>query len=90
MTFDLRPEVYHADVMSPDNVVAPLVYLASVESSWLNGRIIWAGGGRIGLVSNPQIEREVIRDGVWTNEDTFREFEQTFRPAVEGTSPFGG
>lgn len=90
MTFDLRPEVYHAEVMSPDNVVAPLVFLASTESSWLNGRIIWAGGGRIGLVSNPQIEREVVREGVWTNEDTFREFEQTFRPTVEGTSPFGG
>jgi NAD(P)-dependent dehydrogenase (short-subunit alcohol dehydrogenase family) len=90
MTFDLRPEVYQAEVMSPDNVVSSVVFLASPESVWLNGRIIWAGGGRIGLVSNPQIEREVVRDGVWTNEDTFREFEETFRPMVEGTSPFGG
>jgi NAD(P)-dependent dehydrogenase (short-subunit alcohol dehydrogenase family) len=89
MTFDLRPEVYQAELMSPDNVVPAVTYIASTESAWLNGRVIWAGGGRVGLVSNPQIEREVVRDGLWTNDEIFREFEQTFRPAVDGRSPFG-
>jgi NAD(P)-dependent dehydrogenase (short-subunit alcohol dehydrogenase family) len=90
MTMSQRPEVYEADIMSPENVAPAVVYLASSESGWLNGRIIWSGGGRIGLVSNPAIEREVVRNGVWSNEDVFAEFENTFRPAVENRSPFGG
>ena len=46
MTIEQRPEVYEADIMSPENVAPPVVYLASTDSSWLNGRVIWAGGGR--------------------------------------------
>ena len=89
MTMSQRPEVYEADIMSPANVAPPVVYLASTASAWLNGRVIWAGGGRIGLVSNPVIEREVVRDRLWTNDEAFDEFEKTFRPAVESRSPFG-
>jgi NAD(P)-dependent dehydrogenase (short-subunit alcohol dehydrogenase family) len=88
MTIDQRPEVYTADIMSPENVAPPVVYLASTESSWLNGRIVWAGGGRVGLVSNPEIEREVVIDGMWSDDRAFEEFEQTFRPTVERKGPF--
>ena len=89
MTIEQRPEVYEADVMSPENVAPVLVYLASAESGWLNGRVIWAGGGRIGVVSNPQIEREVVRDDVWSVDGVFDEFEATLRPGIEHRSPFG-
>ena len=88
MTIDQRPEVYTADIMSPENVAPPVVYLASTESSWLNGRVVWAGGGRVGLVSNPEIEREVVIDGMWSDDRAFEEFEQTFRPTVERKGPF--
>jgi NAD(P)-dependent dehydrogenase (short-subunit alcohol dehydrogenase family) len=88
MNIEVRPEVYKADIMSPDNVSPAVVYLASPESDWLNGRIIWAGGGRLGLVSRLDIEREVIYDGLWTNERAFDEFEKSIRPAVEGKGPF--
>ena len=88
MTIDQRPEVYTADIMSPENVAPPVVYLASTESSWLNGRVVWAGGGRVGLVSNPEIEREVVIDGMWSDDRAFQEFEQTFRPTVERKGPF--
>ena len=90
MTTEQRPEVYTQDIMSPDNVTPPVVYLASTESDWLNGRIIWAGGGRLRLVSNPAIEREIVYDGLWTNDRAFEEFEATLRPTVEGKGPFSG
>ena len=34
--------------ISTKNVVPPVIWLASEESSWMNGRIIQAGNGRIG------------------------------------------
>ena len=90
MTIEQRPEVYKADIMSPENVTPPVVYLASEASEWLNGRIIWAGGGRLGLVSKLEIEREIVYDGLWSNERAFDEFEKSIRPAVEGKGPFSG
>jgi NAD(P)-dependent dehydrogenase (short-subunit alcohol dehydrogenase family) len=89
MTMSARPEVYETPRMSPANVAPAVVFLASEESGWLNGRTVWMGGGRMGLVSNPVIEREVVRDGVWSVDDVFSEFETTFRPHVEGRGPFG-
>ena len=89
MTMSARPEVYEAERMSPANVAPAVVFLASEESGWLNGRTVWMGGGRMGIVSNPVIEREVVRDGVWSVDDVFAEFETTFRPHVEGRGPFG-
>jgi hypothetical protein len=50
--------------------------------------VVWAGGGRVGLVSNPEIEREVVIDGMWSDDRAFEEFEQTFRPTVERKGPF--
>lgn len=90
MTIEQRPEVYGAEKMSPENVAPTAVYLASPESEWLNGRVIWAGGGRIGLVSNPFIEREVVSLEPWDVASVAATFEETFRPVVEGRGPFGG
>lgn len=38
--------------LAPEAVVYPVAYLASEESSWLNGRVVGARGGRISLYSN--------------------------------------
>jgi NAD(P)-dependent dehydrogenase (short-subunit alcohol dehydrogenase family) len=90
MTLEQRPELYTAEKMSPENVAPTAVYLASPESGWLNGRVIWSGGGRIGLVSNPVIEREVVSLEPWDAASVAATFEETFRPVVEGRGPFGG
>jgi hypothetical protein len=47
---------------------------------------VWAGGGRMGLVSNPKIESEIVYDGVWTVERTFTEFNRTLKPRVLGSA----
>jgi NAD(P)-dependent dehydrogenase (short-subunit alcohol dehydrogenase family) len=73
---------------SPDNIAPPVVYLASVDSGWLNGRVIGASGYRISLYSNPDVIREVASDSPWSSEDAARAIERSFRPAIEGRTMF--
>ncbi|HIF92369.1 MAG TPA: SDR family oxidoreductase [Myxococcales bacterium] len=74
--------------MSTKNVVPPVVWLASEESSWMNGRIIQAGNGRIGLFNSPAIEREVTTPGIWDMDDAFAEMNTTFKEAIVYPNPF--
>jgi NAD(P)-dependent dehydrogenase (short-subunit alcohol dehydrogenase family) len=69
--------------LAPENCVPPVIYLASVQSEWLNRRVITAGNGRIGLMSNPGIEREIVSaDGTWELAPALAEIEATFKSAV--------
>lgn len=69
--------------LAPENVVPPVVYLATEQSSWLNRRVIYAGNGRISLYSNPVIEREIVAsNGTWTLDEAFGEIEQSFKSAI--------
>ena len=74
--------------ISVRNVVPPVVYLATEQSSWLNGRVIQCGNGRIGLFSNPTIQREVVTDGVWNLDTAFAEMESAFQEAILHPNPF--
>lgn len=69
--------------LAPDNVVPPVVYLASEQSEWLNRRVIFAGNGRISLMSNPVVEREIVSaSGTWDVPTAFAEIETSFKEAV--------
>ncbi len=74
--------------ISAANVVPPVIYLASEQSGWINGRILQAGNGRIGLFNSPAIEREVITDGVWDLDTAFQEMEGAFKEAIVYPNPF--
>ena len=74
--------------ISTKNVVPPVVWLASEESSWMNGRIIQCGNGRIGLFNEPAIEREVTTPGVWDLDDAFAEMNSAFKETVMYPNPF--
>jgi NAD(P)-dependent dehydrogenase (short-subunit alcohol dehydrogenase family) len=74
--------------MSTRNVVPPVVWLASEQSSWMNGRIIQCGNGRIGLFNSPAIEREVTTPGVWDMDDAFEEMNTAFKEAIVYPNPF--
>ncbi|MFV9633798.1 SDR family NAD(P)-dependent oxidoreductase [Mycobacterium neumannii] len=69
--------------LSPKNCVPPVVYLASAQSDWLNRRVIFAGNGRISLMSNPVVERELVSaTGTWDIPTAFAEIETSFKEAV--------
>jgi NAD(P)-dependent dehydrogenase (short-subunit alcohol dehydrogenase family) len=74
--------------ISTKNVVPPVVWLASEQSAWMNGRILQAGNGRIGLFNSPAIEREVTTPGVWDLDQAFEEMETAFKEAVVYPNPF--
>ena len=71
---------------SPDNIAPPVVYLASTESDWLNGRVIGASGYRISLYHNPEVIREISSPEPWDMDRAFEHIESSFRPAIEGRS----
>jgi hypothetical protein len=74
--------------ISAANVVPPVVWLATEECDWINGRILQCGNGRIGLFSNPAVLREVVTDGVWDLDSAFTEMDSSFREALLHPNPF--
>jgi NAD(P)-dependent dehydrogenase (short-subunit alcohol dehydrogenase family) len=69
--------------LAPENCVPPVVYLASERSAWLNRRVIFAGNGRISLMSNPVVEREIVSaSGAWDVPTVFAEIEESFKAAI--------
>jgi len=69
---------------SPDSLAPAMVWMASTESGWLNGRIVGLQEHRISLWSNPTIYRQIVSQGPWDLEDVFTELPKTFQPTVEG------
>ena len=74
--------------ISVENVVPPVIYLASERSAWLTGRIVQCGNGRIGLFANPVITREVVTDGLWDLDVAMNEMESSFQEAILHPNPF--
>ncbi len=75
--------------MAPQNVVPPVLYLASAESGWINRRVLGAGNGKISLFANQTVERELVAStGIWDTETAFSEMEGAFRAAIEYPNPF--
>ena len=54
----------------------------------MNGRIIQCGNGRIGLITEPSVEREVTTPGVWDMDVAFEEMNTSFKEAVVYPNPF--
>jgi NAD(P)-dependent dehydrogenase (short-subunit alcohol dehydrogenase family) len=67
---------------SPKNVATPLVYLASDEGGWINGRCFGISGYRVTLYS--QIQPQIVLQGnePWTVDQLFERFEPTFGAAI--------
>jgi NAD(P)-dependent dehydrogenase (short-subunit alcohol dehydrogenase family) len=69
--------------LAPENVVPPVVYLASERSAWMTRRVIFAGNGRISLLSNPEITREIVSaTGTWEGDTAYDEMEEAFKSAI--------
>jgi NAD(P)-dependent dehydrogenase (short-subunit alcohol dehydrogenase family) len=57
--------------LKPEDIAPLVVWLASDESSNVNGRTFHVQTGRISLYSEPVEEKTVTKDGPWTTDDVF-------------------
>ena len=66
---------------APENVTPALVYLASVESDWLSGRVVGGWGFEVHLYGGGGRRRSVFSPGPWELDDLFRRLPEAFQIA---------
>lgn len=81
---DVEARNANKESRAPEAMVPAILYIASKESAWLNGRMIGAQENRISLWSNPEIQRQIISTGPWELDDVFDLMPRSFQAAVEG------
>ncbi|MSQ33627.1 MAG: SDR family oxidoreductase [Dehalococcoidia bacterium] len=63
----------------PDDIAPMVVYLASDEAGYINGKVFHCSGGSISLFNEAEAARTIQRgSGIWTVEEITQLFPQTF------------
>lgn len=57
--------------LKPEDIAPLVVWLASDDSASVNGRTFYVEAGRIGLYSEPTLEKQLVKIGAWTVDDMF-------------------
>jgi len=69
---EARPEAMaRFEEMKPEGIAPLVVWLASDDAANVNGRTFFVEKGRVGLYSEPVLEKQLIRPGGWTVDDLF-------------------
>jgi len=67
-----RPEaIARFEQMKPEDIAPLVVWLASDQAANVNGRTFYAETGRIGLYSEPVLEKQLVKVGGWTIDELF-------------------
>jgi NAD(P)-dependent dehydrogenase (short-subunit alcohol dehydrogenase family) len=67
-----RPEVMaRFEQMKPEDIAPLVVWLASDDAANVNGRTFYVERGRIGLYSEPVLEKQLVKAGGWTIDELF-------------------
>jgi NAD(P)-dependent dehydrogenase (short-subunit alcohol dehydrogenase family) len=67
-----RPEaIARFEQMKPEDIAPLVVWLASDEAANVNGRTFFVETGRIGLYSEPVMEKQLVKVGGWTIDELF-------------------
>jgi NAD(P)-dependent dehydrogenase (short-subunit alcohol dehydrogenase family) len=67
-----RPEAMaRFEQMKPEGIAPLVVWLASDEASNVNGRTFFVEKGRVGLYSEPVLEKQLVKPGGWTIDELF-------------------
>ena len=67
-----RPEAMAKfEQMKPEDIAPLVVWLASDEAANVNGRTFYVERGRIGLYSEPLLEKQLVKVGGWTIDELF-------------------
>ena len=68
-----RPEAMaRFEQMRPEDIAPLVVWLASDDAANVNGRTFFVERGRIGLYSEPILEKQLVKDGGWTTDELFK------------------
>ncbi len=67
-----RPEsVARFESLKPEDIAPLVVWLASDDAANVNGRVFYVETGRIGLYSEPVLEKQLVKVGAWTIDELF-------------------
>lgn len=76
---------YTREEMPPERVAPMVSYLMSDEATDVTGCTLYAGGDRIGLYTDPQMERVGVNPGGWSAEEIAEEMDDTLADGFELT-----
>jgi len=57
--------------MKPEDIAPLVLWLASDDAANVNGRTFYVEAGRIGLYSEPSLEKQLVKAGGWTVDELF-------------------
>jgi len=67
-----RPEAMaRFEEMKPEGIAPLVVWLASDDAANVNGRTFFVERGRVGLYSEPVLEKQLVKPGGWTIDELF-------------------
>jgi NAD(P)-dependent dehydrogenase (short-subunit alcohol dehydrogenase family) len=72
---------------SPDNIAAPVVWLASEASAWFTGHVVGVHGYEIALFSDPHVICRIMNNGPWDRAEASKQMADAFRATIEGIEP---
>lgn len=69
---EARPEAMaRFEEMKPEGIAPLVVWLASDDAANVNGRTFFVEKGRVGLYSEPVLEKQLVKPGGWTIDELF-------------------
>ena len=83
-----RPEAMaRFEQMKPEGIAPLVVWLASDDAANVNGRTFFVERGRIGLYSEPILEKQLVKDGGCTIDELFKFIPVTMTKELVNTDP---
>jgi NAD(P)-dependent dehydrogenase (short-subunit alcohol dehydrogenase family) len=83
-----RPETMAKfEQMKPEDIAPLVVWLASDDAANVNGRTFYVERGRIGLYSEPVLEKQLVKAGGWTIDELFMFMPVTMTKELVNSDP---
>jgi len=83
-----RPEAMaRFEEMKPEGIAPLVVWLASDDAANVNGRTFFVERGRVGLYSEPVLEKQLVKPGGWTIDELFMFMQATMTRDLVNPDP---